>query len=299
MRPKIIGVFLVGVIVLVTESLGREPAPSFAKSFLIAERGSQQTPVSLEQTFHVQLPENYKASAEAFPVLYILYNGYDRFLSQMAILQRLYDSQAVPPMIVIALEADGMRDLTPTQAPAYGPKSGGAPDFVKFLKEKTVPYVEKAFRTKPPRIFWSHSIGGTLGIYALLSAPELFNACLVSSPFFLYDGEARFLLQNASSFLKKRTTEKNYLYVTIGDEPALRKDIEAFLDILKSENPPGLKWDFLPMPGETHDSIQFRSLEAGLRALVSAMSDSLFSSGDLARSYLAGASSCPGSRIVK
>ncbi len=57
---------------------------------------------------------------------------------------------------------------------------------------------------------------------------------------------------------------------SVGDEPALIKEIEAFLDVLKSENPPGLKWDFQPMPGEAHESIQFRSLEVGLRALVSA-----------------------------
>jgi len=255
-----------------------EPIPSSIRSSGGTGWGSQQPPAPLEQTFHVYLPEGYQASAEAFPVLYLLYNGYDRFLSQTATLQRLYDRQAVPPMIVIALEVDGRRDLTPTQAPAYSPTSGGAPDFIKVLKEKTVPYVEKAFRTKPPRIFWSHSIGGTFGLYALLSAPEIFNACLVSSPYFLYDGEARFLLQSASSFLKKRTAEKNYLYITVGDEPALIKEIEAFLDILKTENPPGLKWDFLPMPGETHESIQFRSLEAGLRALVSALSGSLLPS---------------------
>jgi len=101
------------------------------------------------------------------------------------------------------------------------------------------------------------------------AAPELFNACLVSSPYFLYDGDARFLLQNAPSFLKKRAAEKTYLYITVGDEPALAKEIEAFLGILKTENPAGLKWDYLPLPGETHQSIQFRSLEAGLRALIS------------------------------
>ncbi len=270
MRAKIAPLFLVGVMILMAESLGREPARSFARLPGEAEGGSRQTPAPLEQTFHVYLPEGYKASPEAFPVLYILYAGYERFQSQMDALQQLIDRRAVPPMIVIALEADGLRDLTPTRTPAYGPTSGGAPDFVKVLKEQTVPYVEKAFRTKPPRIFWSHSIGGTFGLYALLAAPDLFNACLVSSPYFLYDREAHFLLQNASSFLKKRTAEKNYLYITVGDEPALVKEIEAFLYVLKTENPPGLKWDFLPLPGETHESIQFRSLEAGLRALVSA-----------------------------
>ena len=88
-------------------------------------------------------------------------------------------------MIVIALEADGQRDLTPTRAPDYGPTSRGAADFIRILKDNTVPYVEKAFRTKPPLIFWSHSIGGTFGLFAFLSAPELFNACLVGSPFIL------------------------------------------------------------------------------------------------------------------
>jgi predicted alpha/beta superfamily hydrolase len=262
MRQKIVVAVLAGVIILAAESLG---------SSWGSERRIPQTPEQTGQTFHVQLPEGYAASAEAYPVLYILHEGNDRFLSQLSTLQRLYDSRAVPPMIIISLEVDGPRDLTPTRAAAHGPTSGGAPDFVKLLKEKTVPYVEKAFRTKPPRIFWSHSIGGTFGLYALLSAPELFDACLVGSPDFLYDGEARFLLQNAPSFLKRRTVEKNYLFLAVGDEQALRTEIEAFLSILKAENPPGLKWDFLSMPRETRESIQFRSLEAGLRALVSAM----------------------------
>ena len=270
MRPKIVGALLLGIIVLTIRGFPSEPIPSSAGSSGGPSREARQTAAPLEVTFHVNLPEGYKESAEAFPVLYILYGGYDQFLSQTAALQRLYDRQAVPPMIVIALEVDGRRDLTPTQAPAYGPTSGGAPAFVKTLKEQTVPYVEQAFRTKPPRIFWSHSIGGTLGLYALLAAPDLFDACLVSSPYFLYDGDARFLLTNAASLLRKRTAEKNYLYMTAGDEPALRKEIEAFLDILKTENPPGLKWDFVPLAGETHQSIQYRSLEAGLRALVSA-----------------------------
>ena len=70
--------------------------------------------------------------------------------------------------------------------------------------------------------------------------------------------------------MRKRTSEKNYLYVTAGNEPALAKEIEAFLEILKSESPTGLKWDFRPLPRETHETIQYRSLEAGLRALAAA-----------------------------
>ncbi|MFC2157077.1 alpha/beta hydrolase [Acidobacteriota bacterium] len=223
-----------------------------------------------EREVYIALPESYGTSSNRYPILFTLYNGEAGFTHSSSVISHLYDTQKAPEMILISVSVDGMRDLTPTQTPSYGPTSGGADHFIRFFKEELVPLVEKNYRTTPHRIFWSHSIGGTLGIYAFLSESELFFAVLTSSPFFLYDRGDRFLLKNTKQLLKKRSdSQKNYLYIIIGDEPELKQQLDEFERLLKNINPPGLEWDYTQMKSETHQSIQSKSLGEGLKALFS------------------------------
>jgi predicted alpha/beta superfamily hydrolase len=182
----------------------------------------------------------------------------------------LQKDHLIPEMMVVSVEVDGMKDLTPTYSPDYGPTSGGAPQFVQFLKEELIPFVDGNFRTRPCRMIWSHSIGGVLCVYALLEAPDVFQVCLTSSPFFLYDREKRFFINKTASFLKGRTNEKNYLYVTVGNEPGLKPQIDEFISILKKNRPAGLIWEYTQMASETHRTIMDVSLAAGLKAFYTA-----------------------------
>jgi predicted alpha/beta superfamily hydrolase len=219
-----------------------------------------------EKTLYVSLPEGYGKSAGRYPVLYTFYNGDAGFIHTTGVVRLLADLGLAPELIVVSLPVDGRRDLTPTRAAAYGPTSGGADTFLRFLREELLPYVDREFRTEPRRLAWSHSIGGTLIIYALLAAPDLFQVHLTSSPFFIYDGNDRFLLRNAARFLKKRKSEKSYLYMAVGNEPDLKPAIDEFVRILGDTNAPGLVWDYIQMDKEDHSSIQVRSLTEGLRA---------------------------------
>jgi predicted alpha/beta superfamily hydrolase len=219
-----------------------------------------------EKTLYVSLPEAYGNSADRYPVLYTFYNGPAGFVHTTGVVRLLADLRLAPEIIVVSLPVDGMRDLTPTKAAAYGPTSGGADVFLRFLREELLPFIDREFRTEPRRLVWSHSIGATLIIYALLAAPDLFQVHLTSSPFFIYDGKDRFLLRNASRLLKRRKDEKTYLYVAVGNEPNLKPAIDEFIRILGEDRPPGLVWDYAQMDKENHSSIQVRSLTEGLRA---------------------------------
>jgi len=219
-----------------------------------------------EKTLYVSLPEGYADSNGRYPVLYTFYNGDAGFLHTTGVARLLTDLGLAPGLIVVSVPVDGMRDLTPTRAAAYGPTSGGADAFLRFLREELLPFIDREFRTEPRRLVWSHSIGGTLVVYALLSAPDLFQVHLTSSPFFIYDGGDRFLLRNAARLLKRRKDEKNYLYVAVGNEPDLKPTIDEFVRILGDTKPPGLVWDYVQMDKEDHSSILARSLTEGLRA---------------------------------
>jgi predicted alpha/beta superfamily hydrolase len=220
-----------------------------------------------DRNVHIFLPDGYSQSKNRYPVLYTLYSvapDYHFFTGVVAGLSRL---RLVPPMITVASDlGDGMRDLTPTKSPDYGPTSGGAANFLKYINEELIPFVEKNYRTSQERLFWSHSIGGLFGLYALLKEPDVFSSVLVSSPFLVYDRGEGYILKNTMGFLKTRKGQENFLYVCVGNEPRLVSEIEVFLNILEKAKPQGLKWRYVKMPEESHMSILARSLTEGLRA---------------------------------
>lgn len=223
-----------------------------------------------ERGLFIYLPDGYSESKDRYPVLYICAprdfyfhytSGIVRFLSKLSI---------TPKIMVVGLRnMKGNRDLTPTKTAGYGPTSGGADHFLKYIKNEVIPYVDKNYRTQPCRIIWGHSIVGTFCIYTFLSAPDTFNAYIVSSPWLIYDEEEMFLLKNTESFLKKRSGQKNFLFLTVGNEPRLNPSIEAFIKILKNKKPVGVEWKFTMMQNENHRSIMVKSLAEGLRALYS------------------------------
>jgi predicted alpha/beta superfamily hydrolase len=221
-----------------------------------------------DRNVYIFLPDGYSRSQNRYPVLYMLYSvapDYHYYTGVVAGLSRI---RIIPNMITVAFDlGDGKRDLTPTQSPDYGSSSGGADQFLQYIKMELIPYIEKRFRTAPQRLFWSHSIGGLFGLYALLKEPDVFHSVLVSSPFFVYDRGERYIIKNTKTFLQNREGQKNFLYICVGNEPRLISEIDAFLKILEEVKPEGLTWRYVKMPEETHMSILARSLTESLRAL--------------------------------
>jgi predicted alpha/beta superfamily hydrolase len=220
-----------------------------------------------DRNVHVLLPYGYSHSVEDYPVLYILYSVAPDFHYNTGIVAGLSRMRLIPEMITVAVDlGDSRRDLTPTRSDDYGPTSGGAGNFLKFMKAELIPFIEKNYRTAPQRLFWSHSIGGLFGLYALLKEPDVFQSVLVSSPWMVYDRDQKYILKNTETWLKKRNKQSNYLYICVGNEPNLIPEIEEFLGILEKSKPAGLTWKYTKMPEENHMSILARSLTEGLRA---------------------------------
>jgi len=220
-----------------------------------------------DRNLYIFLPEDYSRSENRYPVLYMLYSVAPDYHFNTGVVAGLSRMRMIPKMITVAFDlGDGKRDLTPTPSADYGPTSGGAENFLKFIKDELIPFIEKNYRTAPQRLFWSHSIGGLFGVYALLKEPDVFHSVLVSSPWMVYDGDQKYILRNTESFLKKRNKQINFLYICVGNERNLIPEIEAFLRILERNKPEGLTWKYVKMPEENHMSILARSLIEGLRA---------------------------------
>jgi predicted alpha/beta superfamily hydrolase len=220
-----------------------------------------------DRNVYVFLPEGYSRSQSRYPVLYTLYTGAADYHFNTGVVAGLSRLELITPMVTVAFDlGDGMRDLTPTKSPDYGPTSGGASNFLKYIKDELIPFIEKNYRTSSERLFWSHSIGGLFGLYALLKEPDVFSSILVSSPFFVYDRGERYIIKNTKTFFEGRKGQENFLYICAGNEPRLVSEIETFLGILEETKPRGLTWKYVKMPEENHTSILARSLTEGLRA---------------------------------
>jgi predicted alpha/beta superfamily hydrolase len=106
-------------------------------------------------------------------------------------------------------------------------------------------------------------------VFSVLKAPWLFPAYVLSSPYFIYDGDQQYLLKSADSFLKKRTSEKNFLYLTVGDEPQLKMSIDSFVAKLEAIKPAGVEWQFSMKKDEDHRSVMAVILPEALRSVFS------------------------------
>jgi tetratricopeptide (TPR) repeat protein len=179
-------------------------------------------------------------------------------------------------MIVVAIpNTDRARDFTPIHSlvNALGRvdselvTSGGGDNFLRFLGEELIPYIDKNYRTQPYRILEGHSLGGMFATYVLEAAPALFNSFVIISPSF-YGGNFA-VLGNVGKFLSDHPDLRKSVFVTIGNEPLLRKSVDSLVHQLKDHAPKSLHWDFKDYRNEDHMSVPLLSMYDGLRYVYS------------------------------
>jgi hypothetical protein len=164
-------------------------------------------------------------------------------------------------MIVIGVaNTDRTRDFTPTKS-AERPTSGGADNFIKFMQKELMPFVEKNYRTQPFNLLLGHSLCGMFSVYTLFTHPDMFNAHIAVSPYLMYND--KFVVKKVESMLNEKSAFKNYLYITIGDEPTYTETLAKFTQLLK-DKVKALKWEFSARQSEDHSSVPLKSLYDGL-----------------------------------
>jgi len=212
----------------------------------------------------IYLPNSYARFQNQYPVLYLLDGGY-HFHHVSGIVQFLAANNQIPEMIVVALlNTYRDRDLTPTPVVDL-PGSGGADNFLKFMKDELFPYVEKNYRTQPFRVLVGHSLGGLFACHAGLSQPDLFQALIAISPWLIYDDNN--LVKNAPAYIQNLPNEFRFLYLTAGDEKNIVPAIEKFNQLLNASAPKKYDWKFVAMPDADHGSVVHLSVYHGLERL--------------------------------
>jgi len=193
----------------------------------------------------VHLPNNYQQNTELnYPVLYVL-DGQRNFNHAVGTLDLLNQDGKAQEMIIVAIKnTHRTRDLTPTYDESYNQwgVSGGADNFLDFIEQELIPYMNKNYRTNNFKILSGHSLGGLLTVYALQSRPQLFQAHFAFSPSLWWHEQVIF--KEAESFFTNTSKLDSYLYVNMGNEGGnMLSTFERYSQLLKTHSPKGFSYN--------------------------------------------------------
>jgi len=209
---------------------------------------------------YVYLPEGYEESNDSYPAMYVL-DGESKFTISAAIVNFFTRNQQIPQMIVVGIpNVARNRDFTPIVDDRMQ-NSGGADNFINFLEEELIEFVDNTYRTQDYKILFGHSLCGMFSVYTLFTNPELFDAHISASPYLMMSDD--YVIKKAEESLIDEKKFNNQLYMSIGDEPNYFNSLDKFKLLLKKKKP-AINWTLQNYDDEDHRSIPFRTIADGL-----------------------------------
>ena len=234
---------------------------------------------------YIHVPDGDKN--QHYPVLYIL-DGETHFQSAVAIVEQI--SGIVPDMVIVGItNTNRERDLTPTHVnpdriinAGDAAKSGGGENFMGFIQNELIPYVDAHYPTTTYRVFSGHSLGGLTVVNAFFNHTDLFSAYIAIDPSLWWDG--RRWIEREEKRLPQLSFKNKGLFVAIannlpsdldtltvlkdtGINTSFSRSVLTFAQILKDARPAGLRFGSKFYPNEWHGSVELNAEYDALRYL--------------------------------
>ena len=246
----------------------------------------------------IALPQNYTETTTRYPAVYLL--DANLFFGMVTETARLLQfGQEIPECIIVGLgypdDAQHLglrcRDYTPTrddegnrawlEKVSQGRKipieyrgSGGAEQFLAFLRQELTPYIYDRYRIDPDEsVLAGDSLGGLFALYTLFHQPKAFKRYIIGSPSIYcgdaisFDYEAAYAAEHddlpATVFLSGGALEAIF-------EPAfaaMLSNVARLTELLTSRKYPGLKFISHIFDNETHLSVIPATMSRGLRTV--------------------------------
>lgn len=172
-----------------------------------------------ERTVQVALPVSYTNSESSYPVVFVLDGGMNfKFTADIARYLAVYSM--IPELIVVGISSsDRNKDFIPSlggQNSNSHERSGNADNFLKFIENEIIPFIDKNYRTLNYRVVAGHSLGGLFVIHSLIEKPTLFDGYIASSPSIYWNNNAYF--SKTQQFYRSQKTLNKSLFVTLANE---------------------------------------------------------------------------------
>lgn len=221
-----------------------------------------------EYELQILLPGGYNQNTKKYPVVYLMDSQWDFPLVKSLYGQQYYDG-FIPELIIVGVTWGGIRpkpdslrarDYTPTREERLS-QSGGADNFLSFMKKELFPFVETNYRAENyNRTIVGCSLGGLITLYALFSQPDLFDNYVAASPAFGWDQEVIYKSE------KKFTDQKpKRLYMTMGGVERNVSDYKRFEQHLLSKKYTNLKIESRVLDNTGHSGTKGEGFSRGLQ----------------------------------
>lgn len=196
-----------------------------------------------DRLLQIHLPRDYDTGELAYPVLYLFYSDWIQgYFAQTVNDLYLLSMDRIPPVILVGIpNTQRYRDLYPW--PMRDGGGGEAERFLSFVQEELFPYVEARFRTEPYRIMVGPQAAAVFGAYALLEAPDAFQAFILNDPCRI-DGEDRSLCGDLAAFSRTPGAADKYLAVShdSADDRWTMERLKSLRAAFQEETATGFRW---------------------------------------------------------
>jgi uncharacterized protein len=144
-----------------------------------------------------------------------------------------------------------------------------APDFLRFLKNELIPFIESTYPVDPAdRGLFGYSWGGQFTLYALFHEPDLFQKCFIGSA--IWDQNLPDYLDYVEQLARQRKSLPARVYISVG---AMEEDqfpfFQQLIETLKRRNFDDFWLKTQVIEGVNHGSGMAPAFIQGLRELYS------------------------------
>ena len=174
-----------------------------------------------DRPIRIFIPDTVKDDQPLY-VIYLL-DGVEHFHTASGVIKSLIDYEQIPNAMLVAIDTTNrVRDYLPkvegepktefqTFVKNKWPEAGQTDNFLKFMSDELMPYINSNYSTNGYSTLIGHSNAGTLALYTLVNQPELFNNYIAISPNSWWSDEE--LKNNIIKYTKNLKAPKRYLLV--------------------------------------------------------------------------------------
>ena len=215
-----------------------------------------------EYHLSVALPDSYKTSTQAYPVIYVLDADFN--FGVAAGLTRFSNwFRKVPELIIVGIGYDvedsdefvRLRELDFDVPGLPGAASDSAPNlFLDALTQEMIPFIDANYRTIPSdRCLQGYSSGGIFVLYALFQQPDAFQRYISGSAILKYTYD--YWIQHYAQLAARNASNPIQLYLSVGQlEEDDIPNFQRFVAFLEQGDYPGLTVSSEIYAGEGHGS---------------------------------------------